>query len=116
MRPYGSSVCALNYKWRPRFAVPAEAGAAEKLRVFLEKLFQLNFGPVGWLSFDTTLVCVCMRGWVGGWVGGCNLLLANNLLRTQRRACGLALRLSFDTPRSCVLARACVRACVICYL
>ena len=56
---------ALNYSWRPRFAVPAEAGAAEKLRVFLEKLFQLNFGPVGWLSFDTTLVCVCMRGWVG---------------------------------------------------
>jgi len=103
------------YKWLPRFAVPAEAGAAEKLRVFLEKLFQLNFGPVGWLSFDTTLVCACLVGWVGGWVGVIYYLqLIYCALNFGPVGC-----LSFDTTLLCVCARVracCVRACVICYL
>ena len=33
----------------------------QRLKKFLEKLFQLNLGPVGWLSFDTSLVRTCLE-------------------------------------------------------
>ena len=43
------------------FSLPQERGAMERLRKFLEKLFQLNLGPVGWLSFDTSLIRSCLE-------------------------------------------------------
>jgi len=44
-----------------KFKWPEEKGALERLQKFLLKLFQLDLGPVGWLSFDTALIRACLE-------------------------------------------------------